>query len=182
MTKYLKHKSIYFMHMLTLKQGLHLSKVHSEMKTFMIKRQTKNAPSWSFILMLLMTTNKFFWIWSDLRRLGIELQLLYGIHIWHWHHTLLDMKALQEQQKSHSSESIWGTTLYMTLEVNGTPWSFSFYCPEDSLNQNLDHVFIWTSGVKEDQSGELGHTMMNEENLWRAHLVPHVTFFYFFSL
>ena len=30
------------------------------MKTFMIKRKTKTAPSWSFILMLLMTTDKFF--------------------------------------------------------------------------------------------------------------------------
>ena len=34
-------------------------KAHSRMKTFMIKRQTKTAPSWSFILMLLMTTDKF---------------------------------------------------------------------------------------------------------------------------
>ena len=29
------------------------------MKTFMIERQTKTAPSWSFILMLLMTTDQF---------------------------------------------------------------------------------------------------------------------------
>ena len=43
------------------------------MKTFIIKRQTRISPSWSFILMLLMTTNKFSefsWIhvdqWLDL--------------------------------------------------------------------------------------------------------------------
>ena len=34
-------------------------KAHSRMKTFMIKRQTRTAPSWSFNVMLLMTINKF---------------------------------------------------------------------------------------------------------------------------
>ena len=60
--------------------------------------------------------------------------------------------------------------------------SFSLYCPGDSLNRSLDHVFVQTSGVKENWPRELGHTMMNEENLWWAHLVPYVTFFWFFSL
>ena len=32
---------------------------HSRTKTFMVKRQTRTTPSWSFNLMLLMTTNKF---------------------------------------------------------------------------------------------------------------------------
>ena len=58
-TKYLKHKSIYFMHMLTLKQGLHLSKVHSEIKTFMNKNK-ETALNWSFILTPLLATDKFF--------------------------------------------------------------------------------------------------------------------------
>ena len=69
MTKCLKHKSIYFMHMLTLKQGLHLSKVHSEMKIFMNKSK-ETAPNWSFILMLLMTIDKVSesgWICVDQR-------------------------------------------------------------------------------------------------------------------
>ena len=60
MTKYLKHESIYFMHMLTLKARFtFLQKTYSRMKIFMIKRLTKTAPSWSFILMLLITTDKF---------------------------------------------------------------------------------------------------------------------------
>ena len=108
MTKWLKHKFVYFMHMLTLKQGLHFSKVHSEMKTFMNKSK-EIAPNWSFILMLLMTTNKF----SEFDRICVDQgsakidplpclwkpcnsprntpQLLHGIHIWHWHRTFLDM-------------------------------------------------------------------------------------------
>ena len=55
--------------MLTSKQGLHLSKVHSEMKTFM-KQSKETAPNWSFILMLLMTIHKVFesgWICVDQR-------------------------------------------------------------------------------------------------------------------
>ena len=69
MTKCLKHKSIYFMHILTLKQGLHISKVHSKMKTFMNKSK-ETAPNWSFILMLLMTIDKVSessWICVDQR-------------------------------------------------------------------------------------------------------------------
>ena len=57
------------MHMLTLKKGLHLSKVHSEMKTFMNKNK-ETAPNWSFILMLLMTIDKVSksdWICVDQR-------------------------------------------------------------------------------------------------------------------
>ena len=38
-------KFIHFMQMLTFKQSLHISKLHSQMKTFVIKRQTKIAPS-----------------------------------------------------------------------------------------------------------------------------------------
>ena len=53
-----KHKSIYFMHMLTLKQDLHISKVHSEMKIFMNKSK-ETAPNWSFILTPLVATDKF---------------------------------------------------------------------------------------------------------------------------
>ena len=41
------------------------------MKTFMIKRQTKIAPNWSFILMLLMTTEKF----SEFDRICIDQAL-----------------------------------------------------------------------------------------------------------
>ena len=69
MIKYLKHKSIYFMHMLTLKQSLHLSKVHSEMKTFMNKSR-ETTLNWSFILMLLITVDKVSesgWICVDQR-------------------------------------------------------------------------------------------------------------------
>ena len=43
-------------------------KAHSQMRTFMIKRQTRIAPSWSLILMLLMTTNKF----SEFGRICID--------------------------------------------------------------------------------------------------------------
>ena len=42
-TKNLTHKSIYFMQMLTSKECLHFSKVHSEMKAFMNKNK-KTAP------------------------------------------------------------------------------------------------------------------------------------------
>ena len=69
MTKCLKYKSIYFMHMLSLKQGLHLSKVHLEMKTFMNKSK-EATPNWSFILMFLMTIDKVSesgWICIDQR-------------------------------------------------------------------------------------------------------------------
>ena len=57
------------MHVLTLKQGLHLLKVHSEMKTF-INKSKEIAPNWSFILMLLMTIDKVSessWICIDQR-------------------------------------------------------------------------------------------------------------------
>ena len=46
------------MHMLTLKQDLHLSKAHSKMKTFMNKNK-ETAPNWSFILTPSVATNKF---------------------------------------------------------------------------------------------------------------------------
>ena len=71
------------MHMLTLKQGLHLSKVHSEMKTFMNKSK-ETAPNWSFILMLLMTIDKVSesgWICVD-QRLNLVFEsraILYGM-------------------------------------------------------------------------------------------------------
>ena len=64
----LKHKFIHFMQMLTLKQSLHISKVHPQMKTFVIKRKTKTAPSWSFILMLLMIIDQF----SEFDRICID--------------------------------------------------------------------------------------------------------------
>ena len=59
MTKCLKHKSIYFMHMLTLKQGLHFLKSIFTNENIHDQKTNKTAPSWSFILMLLMTTDKF---------------------------------------------------------------------------------------------------------------------------
>ena len=51
-----------------------------------------------------------------------------------------------------------------SLEVSGTPWLFSFYYPDDILNQIFDHVFVRTSGVKENWPRELGHMMMNEDD------------------
>ena len=55
--------------------------------------------------------------------------------------------------------------LTQTMEVNGTPWSFSFYCPVDNLNQTFDHILVQTFGANEDRPKGLGHTMMNEKNL-----------------
>ena len=54
--------------------------------------------------------------------------------------------------------------LRRSLEVSDTPWLFFLYYPDDSLNQSLDHVFVRTSGVKENRPRELGHTMMDEDD------------------
>ena len=62
-------KQIYSFHThADIKQCLHISKVHFQLKTFMIKGQTKTTPSWSFILMLLMTTDQF----SEFDRICID--------------------------------------------------------------------------------------------------------------
>ena len=49
-------------------------KMHLEMKTSMNKSK-KTAPSWSYILTHLVAIDKFFEIWSNLRRLEFELHL-----------------------------------------------------------------------------------------------------------
>ena len=55
----MKQKSFYSMQMLDVKIVFtSFKKMHLEMKTSMNKKQ-KTAPSWSFILPFLMTTNKF---------------------------------------------------------------------------------------------------------------------------
>ena len=51
--KHLTHKSIYFMQMLTSKECLHLSKVHSKMEAFMNKNK-ETAPQ----LVLYLNTNR----------------------------------------------------------------------------------------------------------------------------
>ena len=66
MTKGVQNKFIHFMQMLTSKQSLFLQEVYSQMRTFI----TKTAPSWSFVLMLLVTVDKsseFDWICVDQR-------------------------------------------------------------------------------------------------------------------
>ena len=57
-----------------IKQCLHISKVHLEMKELMNKSK-KIAPSWYYILTPLVAIDKFFEIWSNLRRSEFELHL-----------------------------------------------------------------------------------------------------------
>ena len=57
-----------------IKHCLHISKVHLEMKELMNKSK-KTAPSWSYILTPLVPIDKFFEIWSNLRRSEFELHL-----------------------------------------------------------------------------------------------------------
>ena len=164
------------------------------MKAFMTKRQTKTAPSWSFILMLLMTADKS----SEFDRICVDqgsnlvfegrailhgmpsnffMVFTYGIDI-----VSFWVRRSSRPCRTHNFGSVSRVTLRRTLEASDTPWLFSLYCPEDSLDQSLDHIFVWTSRVKENQPGKFGHMMTNEENLRRAHLVPYVTFFCFFFL
>ena len=71
MTKNVKQKPFYFMQMLDIKMMFtSFKKVHSKMKTFINKRK-KNAPSWSFILTLLMTIEKF----SEFGRICVDKKL-----------------------------------------------------------------------------------------------------------
>ena len=42
---------------------------------------------------------------------------------------------------------------------------FSFSCSDNSLSQTLDRIFVRTFWVKENWLGELGHMIMNEENM-----------------
>ena len=55
MTKDVQNKFIHFMQMLTSSNVYIFQEVHSQMKIFI----TKTAPSWSFVLMLLVTTDQF---------------------------------------------------------------------------------------------------------------------------
>ena len=55
-----------------------------------------------------------------------------------------------------------GATLYKTLEVDGTLWSFSFSCSGNSLSQTLDRILVRTFGTNEDRLGGLRHTLVSE--------------------
>ena len=60
----MRPKQVYSFHVnADIKQCLHISKVHLEMKELMNKSK-KTAPSWSYILTHLVTIDKFFKIWS----------------------------------------------------------------------------------------------------------------------
>ena len=65
-------------------------------------------------------------------------------------------------QKSHNSESVWGATLYKTLEVGRTLWSFSFSCSGNSLGQTLDRILVRIFRVTGDRQNELGRTLVSE--------------------
>ena len=68
MTKASKTKSIYFMQMSTSKQCLDFSKSAFTNANIHKQKGEKTAPSWSFILMLLMTINKF----SEFGRIRVD--------------------------------------------------------------------------------------------------------------
>ena len=65
-------------------------------------------------------------------------------------------------QRSHNSELVRGATLYKTLEVGRTLWTFSFSYFGNSLGQTLDRILVRIFGVIGDRQRGLGRTLVSE--------------------
>ena len=128
MTKISKTQVPSFHAYVDIKQCLHISKVHLEIKTSMIERQTKTAPSWSFILMLLMTTDQF----SEFDRICVDqgLDLVFEGH------------AIFHGMPSNSSVILTSGINIVSFWIWRSLWS----CADDRnpivLNQYKEQFFI----------------------------------------
>ena len=83
--------------------------VRSQMKTFMIKKQTKTAPSWSFILTLLMTIDQF----SEFDRICVD-QIL---------DLVLEGRAIFRGMPSNSSVVLTSSINIVSFQIWRSFWS-----------------------------------------------------------